>query len=198
VEVPARLTDEVAVHAWSAGRAARLVAAAMVSPSMYVTVLGDGAVAFLAAQLLTGRCEHVRLVSSEAWLIEECQRLGIRSRLGDEVGRRHDQHVVLDTTGRYADLASRMVRPKGVVVMGSSGAESQVLDVMEITSRDVTLTGCVGGSIAEGVGLLARGRVDVNGLLSATHDWSAGNLAGLSGAGILLRFSTFPSHAKAG
>ena len=61
----------------------------------------------------------VRLVGRYSEKLAVCEKWGIKHRHVDDVGRRSDQDIVVDCTGSPdgLDLALRLVRPRGTVVL---------------------------------------------------------------------------------
>ncbi|MFZ4573013.1 MAG: alcohol dehydrogenase catalytic domain-containing protein [Phycisphaerales bacterium] len=170
VELPDRLADEHAVFAWSVAKAARISAAARVGRSHFVSVLGDRPLALLVAQLLTRHCERVRVLGHGVWSASECERLGIRFRPLGDVGRRRDQHVVVDcSSGALAGVGVHLLRPRGTLVLASSPTPAAI-DLALLASREGSAIGVAGGNIVEGVSLLAAGALDVSGMIGSRED----------------------------
>ncbi len=168
VELPARLPDEHAVFAWTTARAARIAAAARAGRSAFVTVLGDRPLALLVAQLLSRQCEHVRVLGHGVWSSGECERIGLRFRSIDDVGRRHDQQIVVDCSGgTLAPVAVHLLRARGLLILVNSPRLAAQLDIGVLASLEATVTGVSGGTIVEGVSLLTSGAVDVRGMIGA-------------------------------
>ncbi len=168
VELPPRLSDDHAVLAWSVAKAARIAAAARVSRGSFVTVLGDRPLALIVAQLLSRHCEHVRVLGHGVWSGTECERLGIRFRPIGDVGRRHDQQVVVDCSGgSLASVGSQLLRPRGLLLLTSTLRLEAGFDLSHTASREATISGVFGGNIVEGVSLLASGALDVTGMLGS-------------------------------
>jgi len=70
----------------------------------WVTVLGDGRLGLLVAQVLQTAGVPVRVIGKHASKLALCEKWGIRSRLLDDIVPRHDQDVVIDCTGSAAGL----------------------------------------------------------------------------------------------
>lgn len=120
--VPDSVPDERAVFAHPL--ACTLHAAHMLHSAnkAYVTVLGDGLEALLAAQAMARVNKSVRLLSTRPDRARLCERWGVRHRPVHEAGLRQDQDAVVDCTGSPAGLATalQMVRPRGVVLVQSA------------------------------------------------------------------------------
>ncbi|HVW38622.1 MAG TPA: alcohol dehydrogenase catalytic domain-containing protein, partial [Pirellulales bacterium] len=79
----------------------------------WVTVLGDGRLGLLVAQVLRNAGCPVRVIGKHADKLALCEKWSIRSRPLADIVPRHDQDIVVDCTGSAAgfELAMAMVRP---------------------------------------------------------------------------------------
>ena len=165
--VPDGVDDEVAVFAAPLGSAMAARRQVPVASRGYVTVLGDGTLGLLAAQVLAPMNASVRLLGRSSAKLALCERWGIRHRHVDDVGRRGDQDVVVECTGREEglELAALLCRPRGTIVLKSLVppperiAPGARLDPAVIGER--TVVGSFLGPIDEALRLLAGGAVDV-------------------------------------
>ncbi len=160
--------------------AAALHAAQQIRPETkpYVTVLGDTTVGLLAAQVMARRNASVRLVGAHEHKLALCERWGVRHRLARDVGRRADQDVVIDCTGSLEglDLAMRLVRPRGTIVLkrvagGATAADPRSrdtapLDLSPIVRLELTVIGSHRGSVRDAAGALARAEVETESLIT--------------------------------
>jgi threonine dehydrogenase-like Zn-dependent dehydrogenase len=201
--VPDAVEDDRAVFAHlvsSAAQAGRMLRA---SGRHYITVVGDSALALATAQLLTSQNKSTRLLYTGEDRVRLCERFGIKHRRMEEPGRRQDQDVVVECTGTPAGLrlALHMVRPRGVVLLKSPGAaqpcpsgqpmaEGPVwtasgVDLTPAIVNEVQILGCREGSIADGLGAIADGHVDVTGLITRRFrmDDAPAAFAAAAGAG---------------
>ena len=110
----------------------------------WVTVLGDGRLGLLVAQVLRNAGCPVRVIGKHPDKLALCEKWQIRSRPLSDIIPRHDQDVVVDCTGSAdgLELAVQMCRPRGTVVLKSTFAAGKplnlapvVIDGRVITSR---------------------------------------------------------------
>jgi alcohol dehydrogenase len=161
VEVPRSVQDDAAVFAVPLSLAAHVVQLVRIEGKPYVTVLGDSVAALLCAQVMARLNASVRLLGSRTEKFALCERWGIKHRHVSEVGRRADQDIVVDATGtgEGIELALQLVRPRGKVVLTGEPRPDQPGLAM-LVEREAELIGCRGGSLADAVGILARGEID--------------------------------------
>ncbi len=176
VPLPDDLDDDRAIFASSLGRVLHAARMLRLEGKAFVSVLGDGPVALLAAQVMATRNASVRLLGTHEANLELCTKWGVKHRLWHEVGRRHDQNIVFDCAGtpESISLALGLIRPRGMVVLmrtastlAPSGAGvSPALDPAAIIHDEVQVLGSRGCAIADAVAELAAGRVDVVNLIA--------------------------------
>ena len=186
--VPAALPDDHAVLAVGAAAALHAAQIVRLEGRGFITVLGEGPAALLAAQAMAKLNATVRLVGSDATRLALAERWGVRHRHVDDVGRRQDQDVVVDCTGGASglELALRLVRPRGTIILGATPApvawEPGGVDLSALARHEIELVGARSGRIGDGVSALAEGRFDVSGLITRRLRLSDG-VAALRAAG---------------
>lgn len=170
--VPPGVDDDRAAFAVALAAAVQCVQQLRVEGKPYVTVLGDGRVGMLCAQLMNRLNASVRLVGRHESRAETASKWGIRHRLERDVGRRADQDMVIDCTGTAEgfDLALRLVRPRGkVLVKGPASAVAPAprpTDLPIVAEKEIEVIGSRCGPVGEALQLLQRGEVDVLSLIS--------------------------------
>lgn len=164
--VPDHLDDDRAVFAASAAAALHTATQLRVEGRPYITVLGDGPIGLLTAQVLARLNASVRVLGRHEHKLELCAKWGIKHRRADEAGLRADQDIVVDCTGTREGLetALRMVRPRGKVLVKSVPTDPVV--IAPVVEGEIELMGSRGGSIPEAMSLIAREQVDVVSLIA--------------------------------
>ncbi|HED53556.1 MAG TPA: hypothetical protein ENJ00_05075 [Phycisphaerales bacterium] len=182
VALPAGVDPELAVLAPAVADAIHVAHLAPVERQTYVTVLGDGAGALLAAQILAKRNASVRLLGAREERFGLCERWRVRHRHIDEAGRRADQDVVVvclepetgpSLTGEHGLLtALGMLRPRGTLVLQGPPVPVEGLDLSfggnldRVIRDEIRVLGARSGRIAEGVQAIASGLVDLPPLIT--------------------------------
>jgi len=153
----------------------------------WVTVLGDGRLGLLVAQVLQTAGVPVRVIGKHTGKLALCEKWGIRSRLLDDIVPRHDQDVVIDCTGSAEgfQLALQIVRPRGTLVLKSTFAAGKPLNLAPVVVDEVSIVGSRCGPFKEAIRALAQKQVDVVSLISRRMKLEQGmeamQLAGKSG-----------------
>jgi alcohol dehydrogenase len=134
----------------------------------WITVLGDGRLGFLVAQVLRNAGFPVRVVGKHAEKLSICEKWSIRSRLLSDIDPRHDQDVVVDCTGSAAgfELAMQMVRPRGLIVLKSTMFAGKQLNLAPLVVDEISVIGSRCGPFREAIAALSQKQVDVASLIS--------------------------------
>ncbi len=172
--VPEHVDDDRAVFAASVAAAAHTAMQLRVEGRPYITVLGDGPVGLLTAQVLSRLNASVRVLGKHEAKLELCAKWGVKHRLTAEAGLRADQDIVVDCTGTREGLeaALKMVRPRGKVLV--KAVPTGAVDIAPVVAGEIELLGSRGGSIPEALSLIAREQVDVVSLISRRFKLDAG------------------------
>lgn len=172
--VPAGIDDDHAVFAEPLAAALHAAQQVRLEGKPYVTVLGDGRIGLLCAQLMAKLNASVRLVGRHESKLALCEKWAIKHRPANEIGRRADQDVVIDCTGTASglELAMQLVRPRGKILVkgvyagGDGGGRDGTLDLSPIVENEIELIGSRCGSVPDALAVLARGEVDVLSLIT--------------------------------
>lgn len=180
-EVPRGIDDDRACLAGMVAAASHAAGVARIEGKQYVTVLGDGPMGLLCAQIATRMNASVRLLGRHPEKLELCERWGIKHRQEHEAGRRADQDLVIDCTGTACGLAlaMRLVRPRGKIVLKTALAPVPVvdrderpsnaalgIDLSPIVRNELEVLGAGGGRIADGLDAIVRLGIDVAPLIT--------------------------------
>lgn len=169
VALPASVSDDAAVCAHSLGRVLHAMRMLRLEGKAYVSVLGDGALALLAAQAMAARNASVRLLGRHGSNLDLCGKWGVKHRGEHEAGRRHDQDVVFDCVGDASsvDLALGLVRPRGTLVLLNAPHDSPgAPDARRVVEHELVVLGSRGAAIGDAVVALASGAVDALSLVT--------------------------------
>ena len=180
--VPDHVDDDTAVFTEPLAAALQARQQLHIEGEPYITVLGDGRLGLLTAQVIAGLNASVRVIGKHPEKLALCEKWGIKHRLLNETGLRKDQDVVIDCTGSADGLttALNMVRPRGKILLKTTvapdSADAAVLinNLARIVIDEIDLTGSRCGSMNEALQALARGEVDVFSLITGRMRLSDG------------------------
>jgi threonine dehydrogenase-like Zn-dependent dehydrogenase len=165
--VPSSVQDDQAVFVEPLAAAYQVLKQVKVDARNFVTVLGDGRLGLLVAQVLRNAGCPVRVVGKHADKLTLCEKWSIRSRPLDEVKPRQDQDVVVECTGSAAglELAMGMVRPRGTIVLKSTVAAGKAINLAPLVIDEVSVVGSRCGPFREAIRALAEKAVDVTSMI---------------------------------
>ncbi|MGH7213440.1 MAG: MDR/zinc-dependent alcohol dehydrogenase-like family protein [Tepidisphaeraceae bacterium] len=165
--LPKTIDDDTAVFVEPLAAAFQVLKQIKLDGRKWVTVLGDGRLGLLVAQVLRNAGCPVRVIGKHAEKLALCEKWQIRSRPLADIVPRHDQDVVVDCTGSAGgfELAMQMVRPRGTIVLKSTAAASKALNLAPLVIDEITVIGSRCGPFREAIRALAEKEVDVASLI---------------------------------
>lgn len=133
----------------------------------WVTILGDGRLGLLIAQVFQAAGCPVRVIGKHPEKLALCDRWSIRSRPLADIVPRHDQDVVVECTGTASgfEMAMQMVRPRGTIVLKSTCAAGRPLNLAPLVVDEITVVGSRCGSFKEAIRALTQKQIDVVSLI---------------------------------
>jgi threonine dehydrogenase-like Zn-dependent dehydrogenase len=165
--LPKSVDDDAAVFVEPLAAAFQVLKQVKLDGKKWVTVLGDGRLGLLVAQVLRDAGCPVRVIGKHPDKLALCEKWSIRSRPLNDIAPRHDQDVVVDCTGSAAgfELAMQMVRPRGTIVLKSTAAAGKALNLAPLVIDEINVVGSRCGPFREAIPALAEKRVDVASLV---------------------------------
>lgn len=166
--LPANIDDDQAVFVEPLAAAFQVLKQIKLDGRKWVTVLGDGRLGLLVAQVLQSANVPVRVIGKHPQKLALCEKWSIRSRPVSEIVPRRDQDVVVECTGSPAgfELAMQMVRPRGTIVLKSTAASGKPLNLAPLVIDEVTVIGSRCGPFREAIRALSEKQIDVVSLIS--------------------------------
>ena len=169
-EVPPEVTDDEAVFVEPLAAALEIQEQVAIGAGTRVVVIGDGKLGNLIAQTLA-------LTGCELWVVGRrvAHRDLLRTRgiMGVDATdvRAAEADVAVECTGNPEgfEIARRVVRPRGTIVLKSTYAGDTQVNLSAVVVDEITLVGSRCGPFAPALGLLATRRVDVRPLIHARY-----------------------------
>ncbi len=187
--VPDNVSDEEAVFVEPLAANFEIVEQVHVKPTAAIVVLGDGKMGELAAQVFTLSGCEVMMVGKHEEELALIQKRGVRTYMLDDVdhfalenGRRVDLVVECSGSAQGLELALRLVRPRGTVILKSTVADMSKLRLAPIVIDEILVQGSRCGPFAPALRALSQKLVDVRPLISARYSLDEG-LAAFKHAG---------------
>ena len=172
--VPDEVADATAVFTEPLAAAFEILEQVRVEPGMECTVLGDGKLGLLVAQVLARAGARVLAVGKHDEKLALLRRRGIETaRL--ERWNRARADLVVEATGSPAGLALAIAatRPRGTLVMKSTVAEPVALNLAPLVIDEISVVGSRCGRFEPALQALADGSVEVGSLIGARRPLGA-------------------------
>jgi threonine dehydrogenase-like Zn-dependent dehydrogenase len=165
--LPASVDDDAATFVEPLAAAYQVLKQLNFEGRKWVTVLGDGRLGLLVAQVLRDANCQVRVIGKHPQKLALCEKWSIRSRPLADIVPRHDQDVVIDCTGSVSgfELALKMVRPRGTIVLKTTTAAGKPLNLAPVVIDEINIIGSRCGPFREAIRALAEKRVDITSLI---------------------------------
>jgi alcohol dehydrogenase len=166
--LPNSIDDDQAVFVEPLAAAYAVLKQVKVDARTFATVVGDGRLGLLVAQVLRNAGCPVRVIGKHPSKLALCEKWSVRSRPLEDIVPRRDQDLVVDCTGRPEGLgiALQMVRPRGTIVMKSTCAAPSTVNLSSLVVDEITLLGSRCGSFREAIRAMVEKEVDVVSLIS--------------------------------
>jgi len=165
--LPDAVDDDQAVFVEPLAAAFQILKQIKLDERKWVTVLGDGRLGLLVAQVLRNAGSPVRMIGKHPAKLAMCERWQIRARPLNQIQPRHDQDAVVDCTGSAAgfELAMQLVRPRGTIVLKSTFAKGEPINTAPLVIDEITVIGSRCGPFKDAIRALAAKEVDVLSLI---------------------------------
>lgn len=166
-EIPTAVEDDSAVFVEPLAAAFQVLKQVKLDGKKWVTVLGDGRLGLLCAQVLRNAGCPVRVIGRHPEKMRLLDQWGIRSRAVADISPRHDQEVVVDCTGSASglEMAMQLVRPRGTIVLKSTAADGKAINLAPIVIDEINVVGSRCGPFREAIKALTEKTVDVTSMI---------------------------------
>ncbi len=187
--VPDNVSDEEAVFVEPLAANFEIAEQVHLKPTDSVVILGDGKMGQLAAQVLTLSGCELMMVGKHEEKLALAEKRGVRTYVLDDAerfelenGRRVDLVVECSGSAQGLEMALRLVRPRGAVILKSTVADMSKLHLAPIVIDEIRVQGSRCGPFAPALRALSQKLVDVRPLISARYTLDEG-LAAFKHAG---------------
>jgi threonine dehydrogenase-like Zn-dependent dehydrogenase len=169
--LPESLPDTTAVFVEPTAAACRVVEQVRIDSGTRAAVVGAGRLGLLIAQVLRASGARPLVIARGERGRSIAASLGFETSSADAAAVSHAFDVVVDATGNADGLivASRLVRPRGTIVVKSTFHGETPVNVSSLVVDEITVVGSRCGPFDRAIELLDAGRVDVTRLLEGIY-----------------------------
>jgi threonine dehydrogenase-like Zn-dependent dehydrogenase len=175
VRVPDEVSDDSAVFAEPLAAALHVLDEIDLAIARRAVVIGDGKLGQLIARALASAGLEVTLVGHHEAKLALARTAGIDAYLeADLPARVAGADLVVEASGGESglDLALRLVRPRGTVVLKTTVAGKLSVDLAPVVINEVRVAGSRCGDMRQAIEVLAKKRVDPTPLVEARYPLS--------------------------
>lgn len=169
--IPDSVSSEEAVFVEPLAAALQIVKQVPIESRDRVAVVGDGRLGLLAVQVLCARGAKgkVVLIGKNPEKLTFAEKRGIQGFLLEEMLIKPEWDVVVDCTGSADGFttACRLVRPRGRLILKSTWARGEPVDLSPLVIDEITLVGSRCGPFPDAINALAAQQVVTTGLVTS-------------------------------
>lgn len=169
-QVPDSIDDEQAVFIEPLAAAYQVLSQRPMDERSSATIVGSGRLGLLVAQVLATTGCKLTVVGRNRKKLSLCEKKGIQGIHIDDLVPKQDHELVVDCTGSPEGLkiALSLVRPRGTIILKSTYAKAEPIDLSPIVINEIDILGSRCGPFGEAINALAREAIDVRSLISKT------------------------------
>ena len=178
IEVPDSVSDEAAVFAEPLAAALGILEQVQVSPKDNVVLIGDGKLALLIVLALARAGANLTVVGKHKAKLDLARRFGARKTVNARTQQAdlEPTDVVIEASGSPSglEIALRIAKPRGTVVLKSTHHESTKLDLSTVVVNELKIIGSRCGRMKPAIEMLKSDRVDPTALISNRFELAEG------------------------
>lgn len=169
--IPDSIKDEEAVFVEPLAAAFEITEQIQINSKWNIAVVGDGRLSQLVARVLKLYCSNIVCFGRHEKKLEKLKKLGIKTKIGIEPEDEQSFDLVIEATGNDSGFSDtmRLVRPRGTVILKSTIASQNKLDLTPAVVNEVTVIGSRCGVFKPAIDALATGKISVSELFDSTY-----------------------------
>jgi len=169
--IPDSITDKQAVFIEPIAAAFEIKEQVKLQPDWEIAVVGDGRLAQLIISVLKTACSDITCFGRHQNKLEIVKKQGVKVKIGIGPEDQHNFDLVVEATGSNSGFSDSMkiVKPKGVIILKSTIASKENLDLTPAVVNEVTLVGSRCGPFTPAINALASGIISVDDLIDSEY-----------------------------
>jgi len=169
--IPDSMTDEQAVFVEPLAAAFEIKEQVSLQPQWSVAVVGDGRLAQLIIKVLKLTCPNITCFGRHQSKLAGILTGGVKIKIGIDSSDEQSFDLVVEATGSNSGFSDvmKLIKPRGIVVLKSTIASRENLDLTPTVVNDITLVGSRCGLFQPAIDALATGMVSVDSMIDSTY-----------------------------
>ena len=167
--IPDSVSDEQAVFVEPLAAAFEIKEQIKLESQWNVAVVGDGRLAHLILQVIKLSCTNIVCFGRHKSKLESMEKLGIKTKIGIDSIDEQSFDLVVEAAGSNSGFVDTMklVRPRGTVILKSTIASRENLDLTPTVINEITLIGSRCGLFQPAIDSLANGLITVDDMIDS-------------------------------
>ncbi|WP_428324724.1 MDR/zinc-dependent alcohol dehydrogenase-like family protein [Nitrosopumilus sp.] len=168
--LPDSITDEQAVFVEPLAAAFEIKEQIPLNPDWKIAVVGDGRLAQMICQVLKLSCPNVTCFGRHETKLSHLEKFEILTKIGIVNSDLQSYDLVVEATGSNSgfDDTMKLIKPRGTVILKSTIASRENLDLTPTVVNEITLVGSRCGLFKPAINALATGIVSVDSMIDST------------------------------
>ncbi|MFB5598180.1 MAG: alcohol dehydrogenase catalytic domain-containing protein [Nitrosopumilaceae archaeon] len=169
--IPDSITDEQAVFVEPLAAAFEIKEQVSLQSQWKVAVVGDGRLAQLIIRVLKLTCPNITCFGKHKNKLESLINIGVKIKIGIEKSDEQSFDLVVEATGSNSGFTDTMklIKPRGTVILKSTIASRENLDLTPTIINEITLIGSRCGLFKPAIDALVTGVVSVDSMIDSTY-----------------------------
>jgi len=169
--IPDSIQDEQAVFVEPLAAAYEITEQIHIDSKWNVAIVGDGRLAQLIVRVLKLYCLNITCFGRHEKKLQVLKKLGIKTKSVIESNEEKTFDLVIEATGSDSGFSDTMklIRPRGTVVLKSTIASQNKLELTPAVVNEVTIIGSRCGVFRPAINALATGIISVNELVDSIY-----------------------------
>lgn len=169
--IPHSVSDEQAVFVEPLAAAFEIEEQLHIEKDSKMAVLGDGRLAQLIMRVLRITHPNIICFGRHANKLQLAEKLGIKTKTTISSQDEHTFDVVIEATGSESGFLDtmRLAKPRGMVVLKSTIASKNKLDLTPVIVNEITFVGSRCGPFRPAIQALASGIISVDDLIDSVY-----------------------------
>ncbi|MFB5606765.1 MAG: alcohol dehydrogenase catalytic domain-containing protein [Candidatus Nitrosomaritimum yanchengensis] len=169
--IPDSITDKQAVFVEPIAAAFEIKEQVLLKPDWHVAIVGDGRLSQLIISVLKTSCSDITCFGRHQNKLDRLEKLGVKTKIGIEPVEEFSYDLVVEATGSNSGFldSMKLVKPKGTVILKSTIASKENLDLTPAVVNEITLVGSRCGPFRPAINALASGMISVDGLIDSEY-----------------------------
>ncbi|MEJ2259443.1 MAG: hypothetical protein P8X78_02865 [Nitrosopumilaceae archaeon] len=169
--MPDSVSDRQAVFVEPIAAAFEIKEQVLLKPDWHVAIVGDGRLSQLIISVMKTSCSDITCFGRHQNKLERLEKLGIKTKIGIEHDEESSYDLVVEATGRNSGFldSMKLVKPRGTVILKSTIASKENLDLTPAVVNEITLVGSRCGPFRPAINALASGIISVDGLIDSEY-----------------------------